>query len=448
MNITKLFATLLFVALNHTSYAQFLFQPSVSYPITDQPTHLCSGDFNNDGKVDIATSNKYHNSVSVLLGNGAGQLSLSASYPVGTFPQNVSTADFNSDGNADLVTANPQSNNFSLLLGAGNGNFAPAVHFPAGNAPMGVACADFNGDGKMDVVLSLSGTNSVVFLAGNGNGTFQGGLNYPTGGNSPNTMEHGDFNNDGKLDVMVGHYSSPSLAILLNNGTGGFSNLNVITTAGWSGIFVSTVFDINSDGFLDAIESSSVGSVFVYTNNGNGGLMVTAAVNAGFDAHRSHCVADFDQDGFNDIAGCAADLSPNVTISAGDTGAAAFYNYQALTINGGSAFPQHIIDCDLDGDGARDIVVAEAIGSRVVVFLNNIPTQIQVTEAAGTLLVYPNPAREKLFFYESNIKIKQLTNFAGQLIRSTGGSVMDIQNVPKGFYLLRCGKRSQTIIIE
>ena len=78
MKYTTLLTSLILVVVIPTSYAQFLFQPSVTYSLTDQPTHLCAGDFNNDGKVDIATSNKYQNSVSVLLGDGTGLLNFSA----------------------------------------------------------------------------------------------------------------------------------------------------------------------------------------------------------------------------------------------------------------------------------------------------------------------------------------------------------------------------------
>ncbi len=287
-----------------------------------------------------------------------------------------------------------------------------------------------------------------VVFKGNGNGTFQVGSKYQTGGSKPNTMEHGDFNNDGKLDVIVGHANSPaSLAILLNDGVGGFLSPNVSPVVALAGAFVSAVFDVNSDGFLDAIQSALFGSERVYKGDGSGGILGIQVINGGPDVHTSHCVADFNQDGFNDIAGCG-DGSP-MTISAGAAGIAAFTNYQTFVIgNGVMTYPQHIIDCDLNGDGAKDIVVAETFGNRVVVFLNNIPTQIPVIESKGSLLVYPNPARERLFFSESNTATKQLTNFAGQLIVSTKGPVMDIQNLSKGLYLLRCGKHSRTILIE
>src|SRR5205085_2759588 len=98
---------------------------------------------------------------------------LSFSAPVGyaadTNPYAVVTADFNGDGRLDLAVANAGSNSVSVLLGNGAGSFQPAQNYAAGAGPLSVAVGDFDGDGKLDLVTANAGDVSV--LPGNGDGS-------------------------------------------------------------------------------------------------------------------------------------------------------------------------------------------------------------------------------------------------------------------------------------
>ena len=97
----------------------------------------------------------------------------------------VAVGDFNGDGKADLAVANYRSSNVSVLLGNGNGTFQAAVNYGAGTYPHSVAVGDFNGDGKPDLAVANYGSNNVSVLLGNGNGTFQTAVNYARGHESP-----------------------------------------------------------------------------------------------------------------------------------------------------------------------------------------------------------------------------------------------------------------------
>ena len=79
-----------------------------------------------------------------------------ASYPVGTSPSVIVVGDFNGDGKPDLAVANLGSNNVSVLINAGNGTFQAAVTSPAGTAPQAMVAGDFNGDSKLDLVAHQS----------------------------------------------------------------------------------------------------------------------------------------------------------------------------------------------------------------------------------------------------------------------------------------------------
>src|SRR5579884_1007075 len=110
-----------------------------AFPAGTLPTSVAAGDFNGDGKPDIAVTNQ--NGVTILLNNGTG-FAPAASYTVGTNPQAVAAKDFNGDGKVDLVVVNQGSGTISVLLGNGNGTFQAATSYPAGSNPRSVGVAD------------------------------------------------------------------------------------------------------------------------------------------------------------------------------------------------------------------------------------------------------------------------------------------------------------------
>jgi FG-GAP-like repeat len=75
---------------------------------------------------------------------------------VGSQPQAILAADFNNDGKLDLATANSGDGTVTLLLGEGNGTFTEASGSPysVGGNPYAISAADFNGDGKLDLALA------------------------------------------------------------------------------------------------------------------------------------------------------------------------------------------------------------------------------------------------------------------------------------------------------
>ena len=189
------------------------FSPAVAYPAGNYNRAVAVGDFNGDGKADLATANESAN-ISVLLGNGHGTFQAPVLYAAGNAPYSIAQGDFNHDGKADLVVANHDSNNVSVFLGNGDGTFRTAVNYSVGIGPRSVAVADFNGDNQPDLVTANDGQSNVSVLINNGDGTFRAAVNYSTGG-VPYSVAVGDFNGDHTLDLVTANFVGNTVSVLL-----------------------------------------------------------------------------------------------------------------------------------------------------------------------------------------------------------------------------------------
>ena len=137
---------------------------------------LALGDFNGDGKTDLVMAipgdrpsdpgNSYFGRVSVLLGNGDGSFRAPLIRSLEEFPYSVAVGDFNADGKPDLAVAAYGTHTLidlkpgvSVLLGNGDGSFKAASYYGAGPLPGFVVVDDFNGDGLPDLAVANHGGN-------------------------------------------------------------------------------------------------------------------------------------------------------------------------------------------------------------------------------------------------------------------------------------------------
>src|SRR2546429_370782 len=157
------------------------------------PRWMATGDFNGDGRPDLATANSDSNNISVLLGHGDGTFQAAQPLAAGSRPASVDVGDVNRDGVLDLVVANQGSTqmpgNVSVLLGTGDGTFQAPQTFDGGMTPIAVSVADLNGDGRPDLAVANYGSidspaqpGNAAVLLGNGDGTFQAPQFFVTAG--------------------------------------------------------------------------------------------------------------------------------------------------------------------------------------------------------------------------------------------------------------------------
>ena len=358
------------------------FAPAASLGVGATPYAVAVGDFNGDGKRDLATANNGSANVSVLLGDGNGTFGAASNFPLapGSHPDALAVGDFNGDGKPDLVTANAVSNDVSVLLGDGTGGFGPAASFGVGTMPSSVVVGDFNGDGEPD--LATANVADVSILLNNGSGGFGPAHSFAVG--FPASVAVGDFNGDGRLDLATANDTASNVSVVLGDGSGGFGPAATFIVAANSGSIA--VGDLNGDGKADiATGSGSNGVVSVLLGDGQGSFSRAPGLSlisfGRFPAAlTSIAVDDFNGDGRVDLA--ISDANSNtVDVPLGD-GSGGFVATLDDYLPVGSE-PLSVAVGDFNGDGKPDLVSANGLSDSVSVLRNTtLPPAVGLSPAS------------------------------------------------------------------
>jgi len=336
------------------------FRPGASYAVATQPQFLTTADFRHNGILDLVVTDTLSDNVYVLLGNGDGTFQSPVSYPTNGYSSSVSTGDFTGDGKLDIIafTGSVQCICISVFPGNGDGTFQSAVTTPVpyNTDAQALAVGNFNADRDLDVAVAgeFGGENHVDIMLGNGDGTFRPDGYYEVL-SSPQSIAVGDFNGDKKLDLAVGNYEGNSIGVLLGNGDGTFSQAVNYGTSSPTWVVAE---DFDGDGKLDLAVANFIlpAGVSVLRGNGDGTFQAGVFYPAGSEI--SYVVAgDFNRDRRPDLL--AVNYGSNSVIALLNTGVVTFSPTTPLTFKkqaaGTTSAPQTV---KLTNTGATELKIS------------------------------------------------------------------------------------------
>jgi N-acetylneuraminic acid mutarotase len=250
------------------------FSSPLQITLPSKPWSVAAGDFNQDGKADLAVANYENNSVTAYRGNGDGTFTISQVIGVGVNPTSVAFGIVNGyDNYLDIVAANNGSGSFSFLLGNGAGSFSYSGSYSSGAGSTAVVTGHFRPyTGPPDMAVVNPSTGYLNIYYGLGQGAFTSGPSYYVGIGAIGVTK-GDFNYDNIEDLAVVNYDTGQLTLLRGDGTGKFNIGTTFATPKYARSV--SAGDINGDGQIDLVVLSDGGdapggkaTVTIFLGNG------------------------------------------------------------------------------------------------------------------------------------------------------------------------------------
>ena len=359
----------------------------VDFTVGVNPRSLIANDFDTDGKTDLAAVNADAGTITVLRNisvPGAISFATATTLSANNNSEKLTAGDFDGDGKLDIAATNsgvyPAYNNtvciFRNTSTVGNISFAPKIDLIGGTSTHDVAVSDLDGDGKPELVVSNYQSHTVSVFKNNsstGSIAFASGVTYATG-NWPMNLTLGDWDGDGYPEITYTNGLSTGFLILRSQVNIPVSSLvpPVITSLSPASGNINSSLTINGNNFSSTPANNTVylGSVkATVTTATTTSLNVTVPMGA---SYKPVSVARDKLSGYS--------LKPfNVTFA--DGGSPFTSNFFKSKVDLPSITnPNGMASSDFDGDGKPDIAVSNA--SNVTIY-RNIGTGTSVAFAPG-----------------------------------------------------------------
>lgn len=341
-------------------------------------TRLASGDFDKDGRDDIAVLDRASNRVLIYHQDATGEFSLEGSpIGVGFGPTDLTIADVNQDSWPDIIVANGSSGDISVIHGGPGGQFSAEIRLRGGlclggtvalnnglarstpDEPIGVTTGIFDPSGLTDVVVVQRGADQISLLKG----TPGGGMADPSLATSYATGSHpvqavaAQLGFDGRLDLAVLNEGSRDISIFMNNGHGGFITMPRVDAGDHpTGL---AIHDVDGDGIADLLVGNDAGDLLILLGNGDGTFRPYVRAD-----HTMHlAVGDLNGDGQLDFV--FSDASRDLLSVQFPGGAHGFVQGR----DNGLLAPGPVQIADVNGDRIPDLVVTSRGANEMFVYL-------------------------------------------------------------------------------
>jgi hypothetical protein len=343
------------------------------------PISVTSGNLNGDAHADLVVTDFADSSVSILLGDGTGNFTAAATSPeaVGSPSSAAAIADLDGAAGLDVAVPNTNPGNVSILLGDGTGNLTAAATSPetVGPGPLSIAAGKLDGDSDIDLAVSDASNNvSILLNSGAGNFTAAGTSPEATGGTNPRQVVAANLDGDADLDLAVVNRETDNVSILLGDGTGNFTAHESSPVLVGDSPNSLAVGNFDGDGDPDiAVPSRESDNVTVLLGDGTGDFVAAGSSPEPVGENpRSVVAVDLGGSPSTDLAVANAD-SDNVSILLGDgTG-----NFTAA---GSSPEPTgdepfSIAAANFGGSPTVDLATANPEGGDVSILINDVATE-------------------------------------------------------------------------
>ncbi|RYY47473.1 MAG: hypothetical protein EOO06_12445 [Chitinophagaceae bacterium] len=436
-------------------------------PGNSNPARVVQGDFDGDGKIDLAVVCGYfgqnNNRVFIYRNTSVDRyISFAAPLQIVIGSQSnsgfdISVADMDGDGKLDLVTMSSQNVYISVLKNTsapGNISFAARVDFvvsspsgPEGTHPVNLTIADFDKDGRPDIAVANFGLDNWCKVGYARNTTINGIISFGPVYNYPIVdawnVFASDLNNDRKPDIGVAINVNGSfmkqLNILRNESTQGAIGLQQDESIGPENSIKSAYLvysDLDADGKTDLISCNQGSTVSVYKNTSSNGGYISFANPLYFSVVNSTLgqgyIADMDADGKPDLI-VTSSGKDSVYILRNNSTVGNISFETAIGYKAGDA-ALGVIAADLDGDGKPDIVTANPADATITVLRNLTGAPIRLCPPIASTTISSNISGSSYQWQSDKNDGNGFINISNSTFyNGTGTPSLQLINIPSSF---------------